>query len=67
MERHGFETLGDFRGRSLPYLTTHAELVRLQAARKAADREVEAARGVRSDTDWTGDEFVRQSDALSRG
>jgi len=67
MERHGFETLGDFRGRSLPYLTTHAELVRLQAARKAADREAEAARGVRSDTDWTGDEFVRQSDALSRG
>jgi dihydropyrimidine dehydrogenase (NADP+)/dihydropyrimidine dehydrogenase (NAD+) subunit PreA len=67
MERHGFETLGDFRGRSLPYLTTHAELVRLQAARKAADREADAARGVRSDTDWTGDEFVRQSDALSRG
>jgi dihydropyrimidine dehydrogenase (NADP+)/dihydropyrimidine dehydrogenase (NAD+) subunit PreA len=31
MDKHKFETLDDFRGRSLAYFTTHAELVRIQA------------------------------------
>ena len=30
MEKHKFETLGDFKGHSLQYFTTHAELVRMQ-------------------------------------
>ncbi len=61
MGRHGFETLADFRGRSLGYITGHSDLVALQAAGKAA-RE-----GGRGDTDarWDGDEFVAQSDALA--
>lgn len=57
MDRHGFATVGEFRARSLEYFTTHAELVRLQ-------REARAASGVRRDGDWSGDEFVRQSDSL---
>ncbi len=63
MESKGFETLDDFRGYSLPYFTTHAELVRMQTARKA---EEAAAKMVRSDAEWDGDDFVNQSDALSR-
>ena len=35
MEKHEFETLADFKGKSLDYFTTHAELVRMQAERKA--------------------------------
>ncbi len=65
MERHKFETLADFKGRSLDYFTTHADLVRRQSERKAAQK-AEAKRTVRSDGEWSGDEFVKQSDALSR-
>jgi dihydropyrimidine dehydrogenase (NADP+)/dihydropyrimidine dehydrogenase (NAD+) subunit PreA len=63
MVSKGFKTLDDFRGHSLPYFTTHAELVRMQTARKA---EEAAAKMVRSDAEWDGDDFVKQSDALSR-
>ena len=31
MDKHKFETLADFKGKSLDYFTTHAELVRTQA------------------------------------
>jgi hypothetical protein len=65
MERHKFETLSDFKGRSLGYITTHADLVRRQAERKAA-KKAAPAKVVKSDGEWSGDEFVKQSDALSR-
>jgi dihydropyrimidine dehydrogenase (NADP+)/dihydropyrimidine dehydrogenase (NAD+) subunit PreA len=77
MDRHGFNTLDDFKGHSLQYFTTHAELVRIQAearAKKSAAhraKKVEAdgasAKMIRQDAQWTGDDFVRQSDALARG
>ena len=38
MEKHKFETLADFKGKSLDYFTTHAELVRMQGERKAKDK-----------------------------
>jgi dihydropyrimidine dehydrogenase (NADP+)/dihydropyrimidine dehydrogenase (NAD+) subunit PreA len=71
MARHKFETLADFKGKSLPYFTTHADLVKRQGERKAAQKAAAAvapngARVVKSDAEWTGDEFVKQSDALSR-
>ncbi|MGH7997212.1 MAG: NAD-dependent dihydropyrimidine dehydrogenase subunit PreA [Opitutaceae bacterium] len=66
MARHRFETPADFCGKSLPYFTTHADLVQRQAARKAAQKAA-ASKVVRSDGEWTGDEFVKQSDALSQG
>lgn len=65
MEKHGFETLADFKGKSLPYFTTHAELVRMQRERKEA--QAEAKKVVKADGEWSGDDFVAQSDALSRG
>jgi dihydroorotate dehydrogenase subfamily 1 len=71
MEKHKFETLADFKGKSLDYFTTHAELVRMQGERKARDKAVAdaaaASKVVRADSEWSGDEFVRQSEALARG
>lgn len=68
MAKHKFETLADFKGKSLDYFTTHADLVQKQAARKAAQKAAAAGtKVVKSDGEWTGDEFVKQSDALSRG
>jgi dihydropyrimidine dehydrogenase (NADP+)/dihydropyrimidine dehydrogenase (NAD+) subunit PreA len=69
MAKHKFETLADFRGKSLPYFTTHADLVKRQTERKAAQKAAAASgtKVVKSDGEWTGDEFVRQSDALSKG
>ena len=66
MEKHKFETLADFKGHSLEYFTTHADLVKRQAERKAAQKAAEAAKTVKNDAEWTGDEFVKQSQALAR-
>jgi dihydropyrimidine dehydrogenase (NADP+)/dihydropyrimidine dehydrogenase (NAD+) subunit PreA len=66
MEKHKFETLADFRGKSLDYFTTHADLVKRQAERKAAQKAAATGKMVRSDGEWSGDEFVKQSAALSR-
>jgi dihydropyrimidine dehydrogenase (NADP+)/dihydropyrimidine dehydrogenase (NAD+) subunit PreA len=67
MAKHQFETLADFRGKSLDYFTTHADLVRRQAERKAAQKAAATPKKVvASDAEWRGDEFVKQSDALAR-
>lgn len=70
MEKHGFETLADFKGKSLDYFTTHAELVRMQADKKAAQKAAVAEtqkKMVAADHEWSGDDFVKQSDELARG
>lgn len=68
MEKHKFETLADFKGKSLDYFTTHAELVRMQKERKAKQAAAEEAKKmIRADGEWSGDDFVRQSEALARG
>jgi dihydropyrimidine dehydrogenase (NADP+)/dihydropyrimidine dehydrogenase (NAD+) subunit PreA len=59
MEKHKFNAPSDFKGRSLPYFTTHQELAQKQAQRKAARKK-----GGISDAEWTGDSFVRQSRTL---
>jgi len=68
MEKHKFETLADFKGKSLPYFTSHLDLVDRQSERKAAQKAAaEAAKKtVASDGEWSGDDFVKQSDALAR-
>ncbi len=60
MEKHGFETIADFKGHSLDYFTTHADLVEKQRARKSAQ-----SAAVKADGDWTGDQFVEQSRSLT--
>jgi dihydroorotate dehydrogenase subfamily 1 len=66
MAKHKFETLADFKGRCLEYFTTHADLVRRQAERKAAQKAATATKVVKSDGEWSGDDFVRQSHELSK-
>lgn len=74
MEKHKFETLADFKGKALPYFTTHADLVKRQTERKAAQKTAAAAAAaaapakkmVQADGEWTGDDFVKQSQALAR-
>lgn len=65
MEKKGFETLDDFKGYSLDYFTTHAELVRMQTERKAKEKAAKEGKVV-SDAEWDGDDFVKQSDDLAR-
>jgi dihydropyrimidine dehydrogenase (NADP+)/dihydropyrimidine dehydrogenase (NAD+) subunit PreA len=65
MEKHRFNTPAEFKGRSLPYFTTHQNLVQKQAQRKAAQKAAQK-RVVSTDGEWSGESFVQQSDALSR-
>ena len=71
MQKHSFESLADFKGKSLDYFTTHAELVRMQSERKNAEKSAAAAAAMKkmvvADHEWSGDEFVKQSNALARG
>ncbi|KDD75314.1 dihydroorotate dehydrogenase [Helicosporidium sp. ATCC 50920] len=62
MTKHKFRSVDEFRGAALPYLTTHTELVRLQAE---ALRERKAARkGLAKDDDWSGDGFVKEAHSM---
>jgi dihydropyrimidine dehydrogenase (NADP+)/dihydropyrimidine dehydrogenase (NAD+) subunit PreA len=68
MERHKFNRLEDFRGHALQFFTSHHELVERQAAARAAKKAEHARQKmIRADAEWDGDDFVQQSDALSRG
>ncbi len=70
MEKHDFETLDDFKGHSVQYFTTHADLVQRQAvAREAAKakNDKKDKKMIDGDDQWRGDDFVDQSDALARG
>jgi len=67
MARHEFDTLADFKGHSLQYFTSHADLVRRQAERKAARKAAaDPKKVVAADGEWRGDSFVQQSDALAK-
>ena len=67
MEKHNFETLDEFKGKSLDYFTTHAELVRMQTERKAGQAAAaEAKQVVKADDQWSGESFVQQSNDLAR-
>lgn len=63
MDKHNFKSIDDFRGKSLKYFTTHADLVKRQAMVKAAEKAAKAGM-VTKDTAWEGDRFVEQSSKL---
>jgi dihydroorotate dehydrogenase subfamily 1 len=69
MEQHHFATPADFRGHTLPYFTTHYDLVRRQAEGREAARAAVKVDGqpVKTDHEWRGDDFVKQTDSLARG
>jgi dihydroorotate dehydrogenase subfamily 1 len=57
MDKHKFKTIEEFRGHSLKFFTTHADLVARQRAAKIAKSQ---------DTAWKGDKFVDQAEQLTR-
>jgi dihydropyrimidine dehydrogenase (NADP+)/dihydropyrimidine dehydrogenase (NAD+) subunit PreA len=69
MERHKFATIDDFRGYSLPFFTSHSDLVRRRGEAKQRIRRELAERtpapAITADHEWSADEFVRQTDALA--
>ena len=67
MDEHSFSSIEDFKGHSLQFFRTHAELVEIQAEARAKKKAAHDAKMIREDAQWTGDDFVDQSDALSRG
>ena len=72
MDKHGFETLDKFKGKALPYFTTHAELVRMQDEAQDKKRAAVAAKqaekeGITRDENWEGDQFVEQTEELVSG
>ena len=67
MEKHKFETLDDFKGHSVQYFTTHFDLVKRQAEARAAKKAKHDKKMIQADDQWSGDDFVEQSDALARG
>lgn len=58
MVQHDFKTVDEFRGKALPFFTTHTELVRMQREAITAKRAQKS--GVAKDDDWDGDSFVKQ-------
>ncbi|KAL3142349.1 Dihydropyrimidine dehydrogenase [NADP(+)] [Trebouxia sp. C0009 RCD-2024] len=58
MTEHDFKSIEDFRGASLPYFTSHMELVRMQRENKAKRR------GLANDAEWSGDGFVKESESM---
>jgi dihydropyrimidine dehydrogenase (NADP+)/dihydropyrimidine dehydrogenase (NAD+) subunit PreA len=66
MEKHRFETVAEFKGKSLDYFTSHADLVRRQTERKAAQKAAAEAKAVRTDAEWSGESFAQQADLLAR-
>jgi dihydroorotate dehydrogenase subfamily 1 len=59
MTEHGFKNVSEFIGKSLPYFSTHADLVERQRVAK-----VEKAGKASRDNDWKG-EIARETDALT--
>jgi dihydropyrimidine dehydrogenase (NADP+)/dihydropyrimidine dehydrogenase (NAD+) subunit PreA len=64
MEKKKFETISEFKGKSLEYFTTHADLVQRQAKAKAAAKAAVKAK-VAKDGEWKGDDFVKQTESLA--
>jgi len=62
MVKHNFSSVEDFRGLSLQYFTTHTDLVRRQ--REAIEQRKAVRKGLASDKEWTGDGFVKETEAM---
>lgn len=58
MTDHDFKSIEEFRGASLPYFTSHMELVCMQKEGKAKRR------GLANDAEWSGDGFVKETESM---
>ena len=62
MDKHGFTSVEQFRGGSLPYFTSHRELVRRQ--HEALEIKKKERVGLAKDDQWTGDGFVQEAASM---
>ncbi|CAN6233530.1 unnamed protein product [Urochloa humidicola] len=62
MREHNFSSIEEFRGASLPYFTTHTDLVHRQ--QEAIKQRKAVKKGLQSDKDWTGDGFVKETESM---
>jgi len=62
MTQHGFESVSEFKGKSLEFFTTHTDLVTRQRA--AIEEKRKAKVGLAGDADWTGDGFVQETESM---
>lgn len=62
MNQHGFKTIETFKGHSLEYITTHADLVRRQAEARGTENN---GHGTPADSEWRANDVVRQSRRLA--
>jgi dihydroorotate dehydrogenase subfamily 1 len=68
MEKHEFQRIDDFKGYSVQFFTTHADLVRRQAEARAAKKaKHDRKKVIQSDAEWKGEDFVTQTESLARG
>lgn len=62
MQQHDFSSIDEFRGASLPYFTSHHELVRMQ--REAVEAKKKERVGLGKDDEWSGDGFVEEAESM---
>jgi len=62
MREHNFSSIEEFRGASLPYFTTHTDLVHRQ--QEAVRQRKAIKKGLQSDKEWTGDGFVKETESM---
>lgn len=62
MRQHNFSSIEEFRGASLPYFTTHTDLVHRQ--QEAVRQRKAIKKGLQSDKEWTGDGFVKETESM---
>ena len=62
MVQHDFSSIDEFRGKSLPFFTTHTHLVQLQ--KEAIERKKAAKVGLANDAEWTGDGFTSETESM---
>ncbi|KAI8462963.1 MAG: psbA translation factor [Monoraphidium minutum] len=61
MTKHGFKSISEFKGASLPYFTTHTDLV---AKQRAAVEAKKAKVGLANDAEWSGEDFVKNAESM---
>ncbi|KAG2443647.1 hypothetical protein HXX76_001996 [Chlamydomonas incerta] len=62
MQKHDFKSIAEFKGKSLPYVTVHSELVKRQRDALAAKK---ARQGLANDAEWSGEDFVKNADSMA--
>src|SRR5690606_34573179 len=65
-EQYGFDSIAECRVHSLQFVSSHSGLVARQASARSPEASPVRA-PVHADAQWTGSQFVEQSDALARG